>query len=42
MEGIPKKIRNATPEAGEHTRDILKTVGYSDADLDALKTKGVI
>jgi formyl-CoA transferase len=41
-EGTPKKIRSATPEAGEHTREILKTIGYSDADVDALKQKGVI
>ncbi len=42
MEGTPKKIRSATPEAGEHTKEILKTVGYSDADIEALKQKGVI
>ena len=42
MEGTPKKIRSATPEAGEHTKEILKTIGYSDGDIDALKTKGVI
>jgi formyl-CoA transferase len=42
FEGIKKKVRGATPEAGEHTNEILKTIGYSDADIAKLKTKGVI
>ena len=42
FEGIKKKVRSATPEAGEHTNEILKTIGYSDADIAKLKTKGVI
>ena len=42
VEGIKKKIRSATPEAGEHTNEILKSIGYSDADIAQLKTKGAI
>jgi crotonobetainyl-CoA:carnitine CoA-transferase CaiB-like acyl-CoA transferase len=42
FEGIKKKIRSATPEAGEHTSEILKSIGYSDGDIAQLKTKGAI
>ena len=33
MSGFTKEIRSATPDAGEHTNEILKSVGYSDADI---------
>jgi crotonobetainyl-CoA:carnitine CoA-transferase CaiB-like acyl-CoA transferase len=42
MEGLPKNIRRATPEAGEHTEEILRGVGYSDAEIGALRTKGIV
>jgi formyl-CoA transferase len=42
MEGLPKDIRRATPEAGEHTDEILHSVGYSDAEIGALREKGVV
>jgi formyl-CoA transferase len=42
FEGIQKKIRSATPEAGEHTSEILKSIGYSDADMARMKAAGVI
>ena len=32
----------ATPDLGEHTSDVLAELGYGDADIKALKTKGVI
>ena len=31
-----------TPELGEHTADVLASLGYGDADIKALKAKGVI
>jgi formyl-CoA transferase len=42
VEGISKKIRSATPKAGEHTDEVLKSVGYTDAQLNDMRTKGVI
>src|SRR5688572_16572791 len=42
FEGLPRKIRTATPDAGEHTNAVLKSVGYSDADIDKLRANGAI
>jgi crotonobetainyl-CoA:carnitine CoA-transferase CaiB-like acyl-CoA transferase len=42
MEGLKKKIRTATPEPGQHTDEILRSVGYSDTDIDSLRTRGII
>ena len=40
--GFSKAIRDHTPNAGEHSDEILKSVGYSDAELDDMRHKGVI
>ena len=32
----------ATPDLGEHTADVLSSLGYSDGDLKNLRAKGVI
>ena len=32
----------ATPDLGEHTNDVLASLGYGEADIKALKAKGVI
>jgi crotonobetainyl-CoA:carnitine CoA-transferase CaiB-like acyl-CoA transferase len=42
MEGIKRGVRTPTPEAGEHTDEILRSVGYSTAEIDALRAKGVV
>jgi formyl-CoA transferase len=42
ISGFSKAIRGYTPEAGEHTGEILKGLGYSDAELDDMRHKGVI
>jgi formyl-CoA transferase len=42
MEGTRKDIRLATGDAGQHTDEILRTVGYTDAQLKEMRTKGVI
>jgi formyl-CoA transferase len=42
ISGYSKAIRTYTPNAGEHTDEILKSVGYTDADLEDMRAKGAI
>ena len=42
MEGVPKDIRSPTPEAGQHTDEILRSLGYTDAALQSMRTNGII
>jgi formyl-CoA transferase len=42
MEGVSKKIRTATADAGQHTEEILRSIGYSDAQVAVMRDKGVI
>ena len=37
----PEKLRHS-PEPGEHTDEILKSLGYNDADIAALREKRVV
>jgi formyl-CoA transferase len=37
----PEKLKH-TPEPGEHTDEILKGLGYKDADLASLRAKGAV
>src|SRR6266511_5306836 len=38
----PGAIRLPAPTLGQHTREMLHTLGYSDGEIDHLKTAGVI
>ena len=38
----PSQLRTASPEAGEHTDEILRPLGYSDTDLAGLRQRGVV
>jgi crotonobetainyl-CoA:carnitine CoA-transferase CaiB-like acyl-CoA transferase len=31
-----------TPDAGEHQDEIMKSVGYTDAEIASMRQKGVI
>jgi formyl-CoA transferase len=42
MSGIPRAIRTPTPERGQHTDEILRTLGYDTAALAELRAKGAI
>jgi crotonobetainyl-CoA:carnitine CoA-transferase CaiB-like acyl-CoA transferase len=42
ISGFSKAIRLHTPDPGEHSDEILKGVGYTDAELDDMRQKGVI
>lgn len=38
----PAKVAAATPEAGQHTEEILQELGYKSNDIAALRSKGAI
>jgi crotonobetainyl-CoA:carnitine CoA-transferase CaiB-like acyl-CoA transferase len=40
--GLSRQIRLPTPEAGDHTGEVLRSVGYSDAEIDALRERGIV
>ena len=40
--GVKKAIRNPTPEAGEHTDEVLQWLGYSKNDIDKLRASGAV
>ncbi len=42
MSGLARGIRTATPERGEHTDEVLRGVGYSDAEIAELREKQVV
>ncbi|GAC1338035.1 MAG: CoA transferase [Acetobacteraceae bacterium] len=42
LSGVSKAIRSATPEKGEHTEDVLRGLGYDDAAIADLRSKGAI
>ena len=42
ISGFDKSIRRHTPDAGEHQDEIMKSVGYTDAEIAALRAKGAM
>ena len=40
--GLSRAIRTATAEAGQHTNAVLASVGYSDAEISAMRAKRVV
>lgn len=38
----PPEIRRRPPMAGEHTEEVLRELGYADAEIDALRARGAI
>jgi formyl-CoA transferase len=40
--GVPKGIRSPTLEPGTHTDEILRSVGYSAAEIDTMRAGGII
>ena len=42
MSAAKPRFRNAAPEQGAHTREILTDLGYSSEQIDAFGAKGVV
>ncbi len=42
LSGVPKEIRSPTPEAGQHTEEVLREAGFSDAEITGMRAKGAI
>jgi formyl-CoA transferase len=38
----PAQLRAHAPDAGEHTREILREFGYDAAAIDDFKRRGVV
>ncbi|MFX0071417.1 MAG: CaiB/BaiF CoA transferase family protein [Candidatus Hermodarchaeota archaeon] len=38
----PLKIRNLAPKVGQHTKEILKSLNYTDEDIKMFKRKGIL
>jgi formyl-CoA transferase len=41
LSATPGAIRRAAPKLGEHTDEVLREAGYSDAEIAALREKGI-
>jgi len=42
LSATPATFSGGGPALGEHTREVLRELGYDDAAIDALRTKGVV
>ncbi len=42
IEGVPRTVRTATPEKGEHTGAVLAGLGYSEAEIAGLRAAGAL
>ena len=42
LSGTPGKLRRPAPRLGQHTREVLQGIGYSDARISELVKDGVL
>jgi formyl-CoA transferase len=42
LSDVPKGVRYCAPPGGEHTAEVLRSVGYSDDEIAEMRAKGVI
>jgi formyl-CoA transferase len=41
VQGITKEKPQPSPGVGQHSRDVLRSLGYKDAEIDGLTERGV-
>ncbi len=42
LSGVSKAVRSPTPDAGAHTAEVLRGLGYTDAEIEELRRQGTI
>ncbi len=42
MSGTTKGVRSPTPDAGAHTHEVMRWLGYSDEEIYDMRTKGIV
>jgi CoA:oxalate CoA-transferase len=42
MDGTPPSVRRHPPLLGEHTDEVLRELGYEDAEIETLKREGAV
>lgn len=42
LSGVSKAVRSPTPDAGAHTAEVLRGLGYTDAEIEELHRQGTI
>ena len=42
LSGVSKAVRSPTPEAGAHTAEVLRGLGYTEAEVEDLRRQGAI
>ena len=42
LSGVSKAVRSPTPDAGAHTAEVLRSLGYSEAEIEDLRRQGAV
>ena len=42
MSGTPWRIERPAPKLGQHTEEVLSSLGYTEADIESLRSEGVV
>jgi crotonobetainyl-CoA:carnitine CoA-transferase CaiB-like acyl-CoA transferase len=42
IEGVDKRIRTVAPVRAAHTEEVLRELGYDDAEIEAMRTEHAI
>jgi crotonobetainyl-CoA:carnitine CoA-transferase CaiB-like acyl-CoA transferase len=42
LDGTPGEVRGPQPVAGAHTEEVLAALGHDEAEISALRARGVI
>jgi crotonobetainyl-CoA:carnitine CoA-transferase CaiB-like acyl-CoA transferase len=42
MSGTPCEVKAAAPALGQHTDEVMTTLGYSAAEVEAMRAKGAL